>query len=553
MKKYIKIVAVLVVVLSTITSCKKTFLDEKVYSNYTPAALTDSLAFEAAIVGIQNQYALWHTLGADNVNSQGWLCVWQVGTDVAYNKAVADLDPFVIPYTNYENLTSTDPPALFAWKWAYNLINNCNVVIANIEDPSLVMGMQNKNSIKAEASFFRAFAFNTLATLFGKVPIITKPIISGSKTDFTRAPLNEVNDLIVADLTFAKTNLPAINNVKSNSRGKAYARANTAMASQLLAEAYLRMGGKDALAEAACDAVINSGDFSLTTARYGIKSGQPGDAFADMFIYGNQRKNQGNREAIWVLEIENPNSVIGGAGSTASPSFPGYTFGAPQYRRVWGSRYHQQAGMLLADSLGGRGISRMALTYFVLNGLYEASDMRNSKYNLRRIYYYNNPASPLYGQQVVPGPGIDTNRFIVPQTNKWNQYDPNDAFGNATIKDIIVMRLGETYLLKAEAQFKQGNSTGAATTINILRARANAAPITGSDVTLDFILDERARELIGEENRRMTLMRTGTLVNRVAGRGLKITGLTAKNLLLPIPLSEIQLNKDAVLEQNPGY
>jgi hypothetical protein len=51
----------------------------------------------------------------------------------------------------------------------------------------------------------------------------------------------------------------------------------------------------------------------------------------------------------------------------------------------------------------------------------------------------------------------------------------------------------------------------------------------------------------------MTLIRTGTLVNRVVGRGQKITGIATKHLLLPIPKSEIDLNKDAVLEQNPGY
>jgi starch-binding outer membrane protein, SusD/RagB family len=549
MKKYIKIFIAIVVVLSTTTSCKKTFLDEKIYSSFTPTALSDSLSFEAAIIGIQNQYALWHTLGNSDVNSQGFLCVWQMGTDVAYNKAPADLDPFAVPYTNYENLTSTDPAAAFVWKWAYNLINNCNTVITKVD--AAPMGQANKNSIKAEASFFRAIAYNTLATLFGKVPIITEPI-AGPKTDFTRAPLADVNALITGDLTLAKTSLPSIAAVKSNSKGRMYSRANKSMASQLLAEVYLRTGQNN-LAEAECDAVINSGDFNLVTSRYGIKASQPGDAFSDMFIYGNQRKGQGNRESIWTVEIENPNTVVGGAGMATSTLFPGYVFAAPQQRRVWGSRYHQQAGMLLCDSLGGRGISRLAVTYFVLNN-YGAGDMRNSQFNIRRDYWYNNPASPLFGQKVNPNAaGVDTNRLIVPQITKWNQFDPNDAFGFAMIKDIIVMRLGETYLLKAEAQFKQGNTGGAATTLNILRARANAAAITGSDVTLDFILDERARELIGEENRRMTLMRTGTLVNRVAGRGLKITGIAAKHLLLPIPLSEIQLNKDAVLEQNPGY
>jgi starch-binding outer membrane protein, SusD/RagB family len=535
------------------TSCKKTFLDEKVYSSYTSDALSDSLSFEAAIAGIQSQYALWHTIGADNVNSQGWLCVWQMGTDVAYNKAPADLDPLAVPYTNYENLTSTDNTALVAWKWSYNLINNCNYVISKVD--AAPMGQANKNMVKAEASFFRAVAYNTLATLFGRVPIITVPItipVTTLKTDFVRAELADVNNLISTDLLFAKNNLPSINNVKSNSKGKLFGRPNKSMASQLLAEFYLRTGD-NLKAEQEADAVIGSGDFNLVNTRYGVKASQPGDAFSDMFIYGNQRRTQGNRESIWTMEIENPNTITGGAGIVRSPIFPDFQFGAPQHRRVWGNRYHQQAGMLLCDSLGGRGISRLAVTYFVLNN-YGTGDMRNSQFNIRRDYWYNNPASPLFGQKVNPNAaGVDTNRLIVPQITKWNQYDPNDAFGFAMIKDIIVMRLGETYLLKAEAQFKQGNTGGAATTLNILRARANAAPITGSDVTLDFILDERARELIGEENRRMTLMRTGTLVNRVVGRGLKITGIAAKHLLLPIPLSEIQLNKDAVLEQNPGY
>jgi hypothetical protein len=550
MKKQLTILAVTFIALVTITSCKKDFLNEKVESSFTPEVLSDSLSFEAAIVGIQGQYGLWHTIFQDPQNSQGWLAAWQVGTDVAFNKSIPDIDPFMVPYINYEKLTSTDPVALFAWKWAYNLINNCNIVISKVDNAP--MGQANKNSIKAEASFYRAFAYNTLATLFGKVPIITTPL-SGPKTDFVRAPLNEVNNLIIADLTFAKANLPSIGNVKSNAAGKMYSRANKAMPSQLLAEVYLRTGD-NAKAEQEADAVITSGDFSLTTSRYGTKATQPGDPFADMFIYGNERRSQGNKEAIWVHELESPNVVNGGLGPTSSANFPGFLFGGPQHRRVWVPRYYNQSGMVIADTLGGRGIARMALTPFVLYNLYEPGDMRNSQYNIRRRFWYNNPASPNYGKEVIPGPGIDTNTAIVPYTTKWNGYDPTQALGGGnSVKDIIVMRLGETYLLKAEAQFKQGNVSGAATTLNILRARANASPITAGDVTMDFILDERARELLAEENRRMTLMRTGTLVERATTRGMKITGLTSKNLLLPIPLTEIQLNKDAVLEQNPGY
>src|SRR4051812_19830185 len=217
MQKQIKILAVTIVVLATITSCKKDFLTEKVESSFTPDALSDSLSFEAAMVGIQGQYGFWHTLAQDPQVSQGWLAAWQVGTDVAFNKSVPDIDPFMVPYINYEKLTSTDPVALFAWKWAYNLINNCNIVISKVDNAP--MGQANKNGIKAEASFYRGFAYNTLVTLFGKVPIITTPL-TGPKTDFVRAPIAEVNNLIISDLTFAKANLPSLGGLKSNAGGR---------------------------------------------------------------------------------------------------------------------------------------------------------------------------------------------------------------------------------------------------------------------------------------------------------------------------------------------
>ncbi|WP_121811785.1 RagB/SusD family nutrient uptake outer membrane protein [Mucilaginibacter kameinonensis] len=543
MKTYIKLLTVLLAIGAMLNSCKKDFLKETVYSKFTPAALKDSLAFEAGIVGLQYTYNLWNNQNENQNGNQGFLCVWQMGTDVAYNKAIDDLDPMAIPYTNYEKLTSRDVSIDFVWRWCYLLINNANNVVTNIDQPGLTLSTGFKNRIKGQALFYRGLAYNYLATLFGGVPIITTPL-TAPKTDFVRASLDDVNKLIVQDLTFAKQNAPTVDQLAVAST------PHTAMASQLLAEVYLRMG-KNPDAETECNAVINSGFFSLIRNRYGVHANQPGDAFADMFIFGNQRRNQGNTEAIWVQETENPASVPNGAGPDIDSKFPGYHFTGSQHRRAWGSRYYNTPGMIIGDSLGGRGISRMALTYFVLN-LYDKNDMRNSQYNLRRKYYYNDPSSSLYGK-LVTGPGIDTNRNIVPKTNKWDQFDPNDEFGSSMIKDMIIMRLGETYLLKAEAQFKQGNTAGAATSINVLRDRAHAPLVNSGQITMDFILDERVRELIAEENRRMTLMRTKTLVDRVKNRGQKITSISDKYLLLPIPQSEIDLNKDAQLTQNPGY
>ena len=200
----------------------------------------------------------------------------------------------------------------------------------------------------------------------------------------------------------------------------------------------------------------------------------------------------------------------------------------------------------------------MRLSNWVDYQLYTSSgstDLRNSKYNLHRKFYYNDPAqTALFGKRVTGLKGTDTIYFITPYTTKWNQYNPADAFGYATVKDLPMMRLGETYLLLAEAQFKQGNTSGAATALNVLRTRAKAAAVSASDITLNFILDERVRELIGEEQRRLTLMRTGTLVDRATRlNGPSITGLTSKNLLLPVPQSEIDRNTNGVLSQNTGY
>ncbi|MEO6731154.1 MAG: RagB/SusD family nutrient uptake outer membrane protein [Ferruginibacter sp.] len=521
-----------------LTSCKKSFLDEKVFSAYAPETLTDSLGFEASIAGLHNHFSQFFTMS----DQQGWLSVWQVGTDIAY---AAQQQGVEVPYYSYNLLISTDRGAADTWAWGYRMINNANIIIKNAENPGLTgMTDVNKKAVNGEARFFRAYAYNLLATCFGRVPLIQEPL-TAPKTDFVRAPLAEVNKLIEDDLLFAATNLPEIDKVKSNTKGRMYSRANKAMAQHLLAEAYLRIGKND-LAEQQAKSVISSGKFVLTTARYGLKASQPGDPFADMFLYGNQRYGQGNKEAIWVMEMENPASVIGGITNS------------PQQRRVWTAAYYQITGMKLVDSLGGRGLARLRLNDWVNYRLYEQNDMRNSSYNFRRKYWYNNPAVPATFGKEVPYSGFDTIYRIPPHTTKWFEFNPNDEFGFAMIKDIIQMRLGETYLFLAEAQFKQGKLTEAAATLNIIRGRAKATPVTSAQVTLDYILDERVRELVGEENRRMTLMRTGKLVERALALNAvspvnQMSGIAAKHLLMPIPQAEINLNKDAVLEQNPGY
>ena len=540
MKKLLYISISLLLLITATQSCKKSFLDETVYSSYSPSTLTDALGFEASLNALYRIYAYNFYCRSDR---QGWLNVWQVGTDIAF---AGQQEGIEVPYYNYTLLKSTDAAASFTWNGAYQLINNSNIIIKNIQDPSITgISDENKKAIEGEARFFRGLAYNILATCFGKVPVVKDPL-TAPKTDFIRAPIEEVNALIEEDLLFAGQYLPNPGAVGSstNSLGKPAGRANKYMAMQLLAEAYLRMDNPDK-AEQQAQAIINSGYFALNTSRFGVGASGSGDPFSDMFKYGSMRRSQGNKEAIWVFEMEHPAKVTGGV------------IDNPQQRRVWNAAYYQISGMTITDSLGGRGLARLRLNDYVVYGLYESNDIRNSSYNFRRYFYYNTLSSPNYGQQV-PYVGFDTLFRITPHITKYYQFDPNDVFGYAMIKDLMFMRLGETYLLLAEAQFKQGNLDGAATTINVLRARANASLIAGADVTMDFILDERIRELVGEENRRMTLMRTKLLVERATRFNAtspinQLQGITENNELMPIPQTEIDLNKDAVLEQNPGY
>ncbi|MFD2828528.1 RagB/SusD family nutrient uptake outer membrane protein [Leeuwenhoekiella polynyae] len=541
MKNISKLIIVLLGLNLVLSSCGDDFLEEEIRSDFTPETLNDELGYKAQLIGLYQMLSTFETRSGD----QGWLCVWQAGTDITWPTEPQGIE---VPYYKYNQLTTDDNAAYQSWQLWYNMVENTNSIISSVENnTSEEIAQEEKDAINAEARFFRAYAYNNLATLFGGVPLITEPVTE-ARFDYTRNSLEEINAQIEEDLTFATANLG-----EPTSAPEFESRVNKYAAHQLFATFYLRSGQPD-LAEDQANIIINSQAFQLVDERYGVKSSEPGDPFSDMFFKGNQRRSQGNTEAIWVLENENPADVRGGSS------------GNPQHRRIWGAGYHNINGMIPADSLGGRGVARIRLNNWVIYDLYDDTDMRNSKYNIHKRFRYNNPDpnfSDIYGE-LVPYTGIDTLARIQPYTLKWGHFDPADVFGFGMWKDFILMRLGETYLLKAEAQVMQNNPGGAATTINILRTRAEAPQVSAGDMDLDFILDERVRELLAEENRRMTLMRTKMLVERATRlnvqdesiplpQTMRIEGLQEFHELFPIPLREIQLNKEAELTQNPGY
>ena len=126
-------------------------------------------------------------------------------------------------------------------------------------------------------------------------------------------------------------------------------------------------------------------------------------------------------------------------------------------------------------------------------------------------------------------------------------------------RDEYLIRLPETILLRAEAKMRSGDNAGAADDINLLRKRAQCDYLVkASEVNVDLILDERARELVYEECRWNTLLRMGgtVAVDRIKKYAYwddPRTTLTKKFNLWPIPQVVIDTNKDVVMEQNPGW
>ncbi|HVG15022.1 MAG TPA: RagB/SusD family nutrient uptake outer membrane protein, partial [Chitinophagaceae bacterium] len=203
---------------------------------------------------------------------------------------------------------------------------------------------------------------------------------------------------------------------------------------------------------------------------------------------------------------------------------------------------------------------------WVYNIWTDPNDIRNSNSNIRRKWYYNNPASSFRGQEVMKHDRLDTMFHIYPNTTKFEGTNPAGFGQQGTNQDFYRMRLAETYLLRAEAYLGKADKVNAATDINAVRSRAGAAPVAPANVTIDYILDERARELFMEEPRRRTLVRLGKLVERTKLYNSYLAGspgsagtlgpgstIQDKHELLPIPQSTIAANTGAELKQNPGY
>ncbi len=462
-----------------------------------------------------------------------------------------------------------------AWRDFYKGVNQANAVINRSE--GLAISEELKTARIAEVRFLRALFYFMLTSHYGDVHL-TLEETEGVEIEANRTSISEVyKQAIIPDLEFAIANLP-----ESQSD---FGRATKPAAEFLLGKVLLRRGWKSyaesgdfTRAESLFSSVINNYGFSLLP------------EFSDLWVIGNEE----HPEIIW--SIQNSKSQVD---EDIDPE-------GHRGHLYFLFEYDVRPGMT-RDITNGRPWKRFRPTEYTLALWDRDVDSRYDK-SYKHAWLANNEsnipkwtaeeAAKGYGiagepkfalgdtALFIPGPQRDdawtderiaASRYIVytkrkdycfecgqhlrifPSLNKFIDDTRPDRQKVQGQRDFILMRLADAYLLRAEARFKQGNLQGAAEDINLIRRRG-AWPgkeaemeITAADVTLDFILDERGRELIGEGHRWMDLTRTNTLVERVR----KYNPVGGPNIqdfhtVRPIPQAQIDRTVGGY-PQNAGY
>ena len=543
---------ILLVLIFAFSSCDEDYLDENPEDFLSSAnAFT---TYDDFLASVNNLYFLVRRQYYSRDEERPFDFLY--GTDLVYDGEPRNSDRHSFMEAAY-NPASSIPTV--HWNLYYKTIAETNTIIDRSEGSQ--MTEEEKASVLAEARFFRGFTYRALAYIYGGVPLVTSEV-TAPKVDFVRASKEEVLNQAASDLEYAAQNLPGITEVAEDGR------INALTAYHFLAEVYLALG-RNTDAIAALNKVIDNPATALMQERFGSRSEEsPGDVYWDLFRRGNQNRTSGNTEAIWVIQFELDTQGGGLASTGRGGSYMLERHHAPLNRlgafRSWP----------VSDYTGGRGIGWMISSDFFSNTVWggDASnpdfvnDIRNANHNFMRVYNSENTIALAPGETYSTEDSEKIREFYAYQTKVTTPFNhPSGLYRNddggltsnagGTYTDQYMLRLAESYLLRAEAHLANNAPGLAAADINVIRDRANASQATAAEMDIDYILDERVRELGLEEKRRLTLMRLGLLVDRVERFNPYYveSGLQDYMNLWPIPANEIEGNRGALLEQNPGY
>jgi len=425
-----------------------------------------------------------------------------------------------------------------AWNNAYTGVARANLFLGSVQPISV----PNKATYLAEGRALRAFYYYILMDFFGGVPIVTDP---NDHTPHLRNTRREVFDFVERELIAARdSGLPAAWNTANNGRftkgavdailanmylnAGVFTKDNTP-SSLIHANAYNSCQGVTVTGGDACAAAIAAANRILTAGLYRLA-----DSFPQMF----RADNANSPENIFVVKFIAKDG-LGFGYDMATLHYCMYNNASP-----W------------------NGFATLAQTYRA----FDPADKR------RRVILIGPQVDVLTGAPATVRSGgscptsggtplvfTDTIGNISsasegegPRIYKWPA-DPAHVAQNSG-NDYAWFRLGEIYLIRAEAEHVLGQDGPALTDLNLLRNRTDpVAPALGA-VTDSVILSERLFELFGESKRRQDLIRFGKYTSRtdaasgiVGGKG----GRPDYYVLMPIP--QTQVNANPLLAQNPGY
>ncbi|WP_299431755.1 RagB/SusD family nutrient uptake outer membrane protein [uncultured Maribacter sp.] len=471
-----------------------------------------------------------------------------------------------LPINDYFGLTASEGNAAEFWGKNYSLTTDANTVINRYEnqiswsDANLAV---RDNGI-AQAKALRALGFYNLVRHFGGV-VLDLNETTTIRTDYVRATEAETFTQIIADLEAAIPNLG-----DTPQTGRMSKRA----AQHLLADVYLTRAYKSFGSDADYTTAANLAEQAIGS--YDIRS----QTYAQVFDYGNQV----NPEVLFAVQY----------GSNGN-----FDDRNNNKHGVFMNPIDNYAGIGRNNPYGANNTSLMPTPRFY--ELLESNDSRD-EVTLHRVLFADEDAtftSPEGSDNVVvgdtivyyPKESIDAveladklNRYWVYQPDQYlfglpdnipgaiYQYSSNvlrtnfpifkkfDDVGidaeNGGSRDTFLFRIAETHLIAAEANLGAGNTSAALSHINRVRERATGVANHYASVDIDTILDERAIELAGEEDRWAVLKRTGKLEERINMYNPHNVdhGVFAADthLVRPIPDNEVALSEGS-LDQNPNY
>jgi hypothetical protein len=414
------------------------------------------------------------------------------------------------------------------WRMLYEGINRANLLLDNVDKPS--MDDSERQVIRGEAMFLRAYFYFLLVTTWGDVPLILEP--SGTVTGHSRlrTPSTTVYEQIVTDMEAAEKLVLGVHDIRNHA-----GRVSRSAVAGVLARVYLHWAGYPLRDETKYlkarewASVVMDPDNGHTLL----------DSYEQVFI-NYARDLYDLRESIWEVEFQGNGMDIyteyghvGNVNGIASPA---------------GSEIGYSTALLNATQR--------------LYNLYEEGDTRRD-WAIAPFRYAGTEKVYWGGHQLFNrncGKWRREYETLLPKTN------------HGTPQNFPLLRFSDVLLMFAEAEnFINGPTEDAHEALNTVRRRANASPFGGNSRITDktifdgILMDERSRELCFETLRKGDLIRKGRFIQAMKGMELELrnnggtfafgalagSNVSSRHLLYPIPTRELSLNR--ALTQNPGW